>query len=124
LTVGFFRGCTVRRLGALLIVGLIALRAQAADDVPTSAPAASRPAKPLTIGKDTTRITGPLRADGTVDYVAALNAQMSQGITPANNAAVGLLRALGPAAFLAERPRQEKLFQLLGIGALPADGDL
>ena len=42
----------------------------------------------VTISKETTYITEPLRADGYPDYVAALNQRFSQGVTPENNAAV------------------------------------
>jgi len=62
---------------------------------------AKKPAKPavkkqtrITISKETTRITEPLRPDGYVDYVAALNAHASRGVTPASNAAVPLVRVL------------------------------
>jgi hypothetical protein len=45
----------------------------------------------------TTRVTGPLDADGYVDFVAAMNAHRSKGVTHDNNAYVLLLQALGPA---------------------------
>jgi hypothetical protein len=48
----------------------------------------------LTVAPDTTLLTGPLRPDGTVDYVAALNQIYSQGITPENNAFVALVPAI------------------------------
>ena len=41
---------------------------------------------PLEPGPDTTVFDGPLRADGTVDYVAALNNAMSEGVTTETNA--------------------------------------
>jgi len=50
----------------------------------------------IIIGHDTTRIDGPVRADGTVDYVAWMNKHYSRGVTKDNNAAVLLLRAVGP----------------------------
>ena len=37
---------------------------------------------PPEIGPDTTVITGPLNADGTVNYLAYLNEQKSKGIAP------------------------------------------
>lgn len=43
----------------------------------------------IRIGPDTTVLTGPLRADGTVDYVAAIN-EAGQAIDPSGNAAVVL----------------------------------
>jgi hypothetical protein len=93
-----------------------------ASYTPTSAPT-SQPSNTFTLGKDTTRITRPLRADGTVDYVAALNAQTSQGVTPAINAAAGLVRTLGPRAFDVDEARRAKLFELLGTPPLPEAGN-
>ncbi len=58
------------------------------------------PPKPaITVSKETTRLTTPLRDDGYVDYLTALNEQSGRGVTPKNNAAALLWRALGPAAF-------------------------
>lgn len=48
------------------------------------------------VSPETTYATGPLRPDGTVDYLAYLNAQQAEGVTPENNAAVLLVDALGP----------------------------
>ncbi len=45
----------------------------------------------LEIGPDTTVYKGPLREDGTVDYAAALNHELSEGVTNENNAYVALL---------------------------------
>ncbi|MGD0137253.1 MAG: PEP-CTERM sorting domain-containing protein [Tepidisphaeraceae bacterium] len=50
---------------------------------------------PFTISKQTTAITGPLRDDGSVDYVAALNQRYGQGVTPENNGFVLWLRVMG-----------------------------
>ena len=49
----------------------------------------------LRISPETTLVTGPLRPDGTVDYIAAFNAECSKDVTPENNAAPLLARALG-----------------------------
>lgn len=54
-----------------------------------------RPTK-IEIGRQTTYIDGPLNPDGTVNYVAALDAQCAEGVTAENNAAPLLLRAFGP----------------------------
>ena len=58
----------------------------------------SRPFKPLpaTIAVDTTFVTGPLDADGYVDYETALNDHMRGSITPESNALVLIWQALGP----------------------------
>ena len=90
---------------------------------PTRPTATTRPAKvQLTIGKDTTYITGPLNADGTVNYVAHVNAKLSEGVTPRNNAAVMLFRAIGPRMW-AERYGRAKVLKLLGMPPLPAEGE-
>ncbi|MFI4862450.1 MAG: hypothetical protein ACIAXF_17425 [Phycisphaerales bacterium JB063] len=47
--------------------------------------------EPLEIGRRTTFFDGPLREDGTVDYIAALNAHFGEGVTLDNNAFVELI---------------------------------
>ena len=67
------------------------------------------PQKPhvaITISKETTYITGPLRKDGYVDYVAALNQRFRAGVTPENNAAVPFLKAMGPGEIDAKLSRR------------------
>jgi hypothetical protein len=60
-----------------------------------SRPAASTQAKPrIIVGKDTTRLTGPLREDGTVDFIAAIDREYSKGVTKDNNAAVVFIQVL------------------------------
>ena len=62
-----------------------------------SAAAEAGPRKvPITVSRETTLLLGPLNADGTVNYVAAANELLGKGATPDNNAAIPLLRALGP----------------------------
>lgn len=67
----------------------------------------------ISIGRDTTYLTAPLHPDGTVDYVAAINAQFSQGVTPENNAAIPLLQVLDLPKLLVP-PRDALFFQRLG----------
>jgi hypothetical protein len=74
----------------------------------------------ITVSQHTTRITEPLTNTGYVDYYAALNQRYSQGVTPDNNAAVLILRALGPATIASEQRAQ--YFKMLGIEPLPEDG--
>jgi len=66
---------------------------------------------PITPAEDTTVFLGPLDSDGMVDYVAALDREMSKGITEANNAALLIVRALGP-KFFDDSTRPEALKQL------------
>ena len=78
--------------------------------------------KPLfTLSKETTYVTEPLRKDGTVDYVAALNALSKRGVTAENNAAVVLYQVVGPGDIRSElRP---VYFKQLGIAPLPIQGN-
>jgi hypothetical protein len=73
-------------------------------------------------GFDTTRIVGPPQADGAIDYVVALESQYSQGVTPENNAAPLLLRALGRAALPANDP-PDGITDRLGMAPLPEQGN-
>ncbi len=50
----------------------------------------------IIIFRQTTYIDGPLNSDGTVNYVAYLDANYAKGVTPENNAAPLLLRVCGP----------------------------
>jgi hypothetical protein len=55
----------------------------------------ARPATPrFKISRDTTYVTGPVRADGTIDYVEAINARLAKGVTKENNAAIPVLEAV------------------------------
>ncbi len=49
----------------------------------------------ITISKETTHISGPVNEDGTVNYVAYLNAKHSKGVTKENNAAIPLIEIIG-----------------------------
>ena len=74
----------------------------------------------ITVSKKTTALVSPLDAEGYVDYLAALNQRVSQGVTPQNNAGVLLVRAWGAKEF---EPRQRlQYFHLLGIEPLPNGG--
>jgi hypothetical protein len=75
----------------------------------------------ITVGKDTTFITGPLDKDGYIDYVAALNDRLSQGVTPENNANVLIWKALGPHPEGSTMPAE--FFRRMGIAAPPERGD-
>ncbi|HIN95843.1 MAG TPA: hypothetical protein EYN03_09370, partial [Planctomycetes bacterium] len=85
-------------------------------------PAKTAPQKPLfTLSKKTTYVTGPLRKDGTVDYVAALDAIASRGVTVENNAAILLYQIIGPGEILPEL--RNEYFKRLGIAPLPIQGN-
>jgi hypothetical protein len=67
----------------------------------------------LMVSPQTTVITGPVGPEGYPDYVATLDAQTREGITPDNNAVVLLVRALGPPDLAVKL--QPKFFKRLGI---------
>jgi hypothetical protein len=75
----------------------------------------------LIISRATTFIEEPLRPDGYPDYIEALNARMSEGVTPENNAAVLLMRAIGPKDIGYEI--QTEFFSRLKMAPLSATGD-
>jgi hypothetical protein len=76
---------------------------------------------PLVPGSDTTVLVGPLRDDGSIDYVRALDDNHSAGVTPQNNAAVRLLDAIGPEKISASI--RTEYFQRLGIPVPPVNGN-
>lgn len=90
----------------------------------TDKTATAKPQKPrvlVTISKETTYITGPLRRDGYVNYVAALNERGKKGVTPENNAALLLWQAMGPSEIM---PRSRARYsRMLGMEAIPEQGD-
>ncbi len=73
-----------------------------------------------TVSPETTYVTGPLDADGRVDYVAALNTRLRGDITPEQNANVLIWQAIGlrPEG----SPPPDEYFQWLGRPAPPEDG--
>jgi hypothetical protein len=76
---------------------------------------------PLVVSRETTFLTGPLNADGTVNYLAALNSLASEGITSETNAAIPILQALGP-EMIDVKVRAAVLRQL-GVEPLPAQAE-
>ncbi len=107
------------RLSSIACGILVALLASSAlGDEP--APATVKPKPLVTISKETTFITEPLRPDGYPDYGAAMNAKCGRDVTPDNNAAVLLLQAIGPKLLPAEI--HNEFFRLLGIVSLPEEG--
>lgn len=75
----------------------------------------------VTISKETTWITEPLRDDGYPDYLRYLNEKLSEGVTPQNNAIVPLTRTMG-LSDVDEKTRNQYC-KLLGIEPLPEKGD-
>jgi hypothetical protein len=88
---------------------------------PKAEAVAARPRVLVTISKEATYITEPLRPDGYPDYVAALNQRLSRGVTPENNSAVLLWKAMGP-PYYNDRHRNSAFFKMLGIPPLSEHG--
>jgi len=74
----------------------------------------------LEIGPETTVISEPLREDGTIDYVKAIDELHANGVTSKNNACVLLVQALGPDVY---GDNKTKALKRLGIPNLAVDGD-
>lgn len=78
-------------LGGIISLGLLGGSVVFAEEKSTE------PQPPLiTPSKAATNVTGPLDAEGYVDFVAALNQQLGAGVSPEENAGIPLLRAMGP----------------------------
>jgi hypothetical protein len=92
------------------------------QDLRAVEPIGSAPEKPrIRISPETTRVTGPVNAQGYVDYVAAANARAREGITNDNNAFVLLLNVLGPAENRLDI--MHHLCDELGVPRIPAEGE-
>jgi hypothetical protein len=116
------------RRSATLLPAILAL-ALVSDARAADAPAAAakptaketkKPAVRVTISKETTYVTEPLRPDGYVDYIAAIKQRFGQGVTAENNAAVLFWKARGPADI--HEKLRDRYFKLLGVPPLPLDG--
>jgi hypothetical protein len=75
----------------------------------------------FTIGKETTVVDKPVDKDGYIDYPAALNERLREGVTPENNANVVIWKVHGPHPEGANLPPE--VFKWLGIEAPPEKGD-
>lgn len=99
--------------GAVFCAVVVAQTRPAPPAGPSTRPAtgpATQARLPFTISKETTYLTEPLCADGTVDYVGALNARYSKGVTKDTNAAVILVTLLPD--LLAKEVREEAFKRL------------
>ncbi|MBO0700958.1 MAG: hypothetical protein J2P46_21365, partial [Zavarzinella sp.] len=75
----------------------------------------------FTVGPETTYATGPVDPEGFVDYPAALNERLAEGVTPETNANVLIVRALGPHPEGGTMPPE--YYQRLEIDPPPEQGD-
>jgi hypothetical protein len=117
---------SLRRIPRLLMAISVCVTGLCMAQAPSPPEPKTKKIKPagipkITIGKETTWATEPVGPDGLIDYLAVINRQYSQGVTPANNAAVLLYQAMGPAPDRRSQP--DEFFKLLGITRLPDDGE-
>lgn len=80
------------------------------------------PRPKIVISKKTTYLTGPVNPDGTIDYRSVVEEILKKGVTPENNAAPLLLRAVGPRCIHEEEARPLVL-EALGLADLPEEGE-
>ena len=111
-----------RSLGfaAIIAVALSSWCLAQNDKAEPAKPKAAVPPPKITISKETTRFTEPLRPDGFVDYLEAVNRHFSQDVTAENNACVLLYQAMGPSPEGARMP--DRFFRRMGIEPLPDEG--
>ncbi len=74
----------------------------------------------IAVSRETTYVLEPLRPDGFVDYLGAINRRCSEGVTPENNAALSFCQAFGPK--LIGKATRRRFFDALGMGGLPDNG--
>jgi hypothetical protein len=82
--------------------------------------AARKPRLRLTVSKETTYFTAPLRQNGAVDYLEALDRHYAKGVTADTNAVVPLLRAFGGKEI--PKAARAEFYRRLGIKPLPDNG--
>ena len=108
-------------LPAFLLFALLGLVPVSADDKPDDRKKQTPKAR-LPLGRETTYVVGPLDKEGFIDYEAALNAELSRGITPDQNANVLLIQSFGPAPEGGEG-FPPVFFKWLDMPPPPRDGD-
>ena len=77
---------------------------------------------PFTVSKATTVVTEPLREDGVPDYVAALNARNSAGVTPQNNGFVKWMEVLGTGEQIVPGVIKARVLAMTGARETPDTG--
>lgn len=107
-------------VAVLALVGIVAALTTALSEGKPGSRDRQTPPVAVTISRETTAITEPLR-DGYPDYVAALNLRFGREVTPENNAAVLFWQAVGPGEI--NDDYRANYFQMLGIPPLPEKGD-
>lgn len=74
----------------------------------------------VTVSKETTFITKPLKADGYPDYIAAINATLGAGVTRENNMGAEVFRLVG--SYEVHQDIKELYFERMGMKVPPDYG--
>lgn len=77
----------------------------------------------IPVRRDTTYLLGPINKEGGVDYVAALNAMESKGVTLNNNALPLLIEAAGPKCFHTKYGDGKWVMRKLGMKAFAKNAE-
>jgi hypothetical protein len=101
----------------MAFLSLFAVARAIADDTAATGPSTSLPFK---VSADTTSALGPLNADGSVNYVGAINAKFGDGVTPENNGVVVWLKIMGTNK-VPEKVR-DPFVKMAGSADAPASG--
>jgi hypothetical protein len=81
------------------------------------------PPEGFTRSAHSTILTEPLHPNGTIDYLSVVNRELAAGVPQQDNAAVELVRALGPRAVLPKSGRlRGRVLTDLGVPQLPTRG--
>lgn len=80
------------------------------------------PPEPIRISPETTIITEPIAEDGLPDFCQAMLDRQRKGVTPENNAAIEMWRAIGPAEI--DAPYRDLLFREIGCETPSHEGVL
>lgn len=94
-----FVGLAFICLMGLCIVYMISSSSTNSGRVTSIEPADLSKPVPVRISKETTWFTEPVQEEGTINYVEALNAQLSEGVTAENNVVVPLAQIVDPTPF-------------------------
>lgn len=99
-----------------LFIGLLLATIASRAEEPKAPPAKTAESLGIVVSPETTIITEPLMADGLPDYEAYLLKKLSEGVTPENNAAVPLLKAVWPGRpdF---GPPEDKVLEAIGLSS-------
>ena len=110
------------RIKLFILIGIAAVALMTALYITSSRKVRNHASDKIAVSPATTRILAPLKPDGHIDYIAALNQRFGEGVTPENNSVALLWQALGPNAV--DAAIREQYFKMLGVQAPSPNIDL